>query len=107
MNTTTATKNYTSTSTTTNKSAYSKLVDLADTNRHGLIAMLLLVIGCLGGITVGMGGIEYDYALLPVIASTMLALSMILAVAPMKYVLGTSIAAVVIDITVLISLAIL
>jgi hypothetical protein len=107
MNTTTATQNYASTSSTTNKSAYSKLVDLADTNRHGLIAMLLLVIGCLGGITVGMGGIEYDYALLPVIASTMLALSMILAVAPMKYVLGTSIAAVVIDITVLISLAIL
>jgi predicted histidine transporter YuiF (NhaC family) len=105
MNTTTATQNYASTS--VNKSAYSKLVDLADTNRHGLIAMLLLVIGCLGGITVGMGGIEYDFALLPVIASTMLALSMILAVAPMKYVLGTSIAAFIIDIVVLISLAII
>ena len=79
---------------------------MADTNRHGLIAMLLLVIGCLGVITFGMGGIEYDFALILVIASTKLTLSMILAVAPMKYVLGTSIAAVIIDITVLISLAI-
>lgn len=106
MNTTASTQNYSKTEkTTVNQSGYSKLVELADTNRHGVIAMLLLVIGCLGGITVGMGGIAYDFALLPVIASTMLALSMILAVAPMKYVLGTSIAAAIIDITVLISLA--
>lgn len=87
-----------------NKGLIGSAITYGETNRFGIIVMLLLLTGCLGGITVGVGGIGNDYALIPVIASTMLALSMILAVAPMKYILGTSVLAIVVDIIVLIGL---
>ncbi len=106
MSTTAAHSNHSAIKKQKSNSAFSRLVDYADTNRHGVIAMLLLLIGCLGGITVGMGGINHDFVLIMVIASTMLALSMILAVAPMKFIVGTSGVAAIIDIIVLITLAI-
>jgi len=54
-------------------------------NRFGLIAVLILLIGCLGGITVGMGAIRDTGALILVVLPTMLTLSLLLAVAPMKW----------------------
>jgi len=68
-----------------------------DINRYGIISMLLLVVGILGGIAVGVGGIHSTIQLVLLAISTMAALSMILAVAPMKYILYSSMLAVAID----------
>ena len=55
-------------------------------NRFGLIAVLILLVGCLGGITVGQGAINDTWALILVVIPTMLTLSLLLAVAPMKWI---------------------
>jgi len=68
-----------------------------DINRYGIVSMLLLVVGILGGTAVGVGGIHSTIQLVLLAFSTMAALSMILAVAPMKYIVYSSILAVTID----------
>jgi hypothetical protein len=98
----TTTVNSTTTS-SANRSWYSKFIAYSEENRFGMISAILLIVGCAGGITVGLGGIGNDIALIALIASTMFCLSMILAVAPMKYVVGAGFAAAIIDIIVLIT----
>jgi hypothetical protein len=70
-------------------------------NRFGLIAVLILLIGCLGGITVGMGAIKDTWALILVVLPTMLTLSLLLAVAPMKWIYKTAAISIVIDVLLL------
>lgn len=61
-------------------------------NRFGLICIVIILIGCFGGIAIGQGAIENTYALTAVILPTMVTLSLLLAVAPMKQILiGTAI----------------
>lgn len=72
-----------------------------DINRYGIISMLLLVVGCGGGIAVGLGALDSTIQLIFLVVTTMAALSMILAVAPMKYIVYTSIFAVIVDIVIL------
>jgi hypothetical protein len=67
-------------------------------NRYGIISMLLLVVGILAGIAVGVGALHSTFQLALLAVSTMASLSMILAVAPMKYIIYTSLLAVSIDI---------
>lgn len=83
-----------------------KIVNYAESNPFGVIAILLLIVGCLGGVAVGLGGIENDIALLALIVTTMATLVLILAVAPMKYVLRTAMLASIIDIIVIITMGI-
>lgn len=71
-------------------------------NRFGLICMVLLIVGCLGGIAVGMGAIEYVFTLALVVFPTMTTLSLLLAVSPMKWILIAATICVTID-TVLIT----
>ena len=71
-------------------------------NRFGVIAVLILVVGCLGGITVGMGAIKDTWALILVILPTMLTLSLLLAVAPMKWIYRTASVSVAIDVLLII-----
>jgi hypothetical protein len=71
-------------------------------NRFGLIAVLILLIGCLGGITVGMGAIKDTWALILVVLPTMLTLSLLLAVAPMKWIYRTASISVAIDVLLII-----
>ena len=66
-------------------------------HRFGLISAVLLLIGCLGGITVGLGAVESVLALSLVVIPTMTTLSLMLAVAPMKYILRAGIVSVTID----------
>jgi fatty acid desaturase len=66
-------------------------------NRFGWIAIILLVVGCLGGLTVGMGAIESTWALIIILIPTMLTLSFLLSVAPMKWIAVATIATVSID----------
>ena len=70
-------------------------------NRFGLIAVLILVIGCLGGLTVGMGAIKDTWALIMVVLPTMLTLSLLLAVAPMSLIYRTAAISITIDLILL------
>ena len=74
----------------------------AEFNRFGIISMVLLIVGCLGGITVGMGAIEYIWSLVLVVIPTMTALSLVLALAPMRYIVYATVASVLIDIILLV-----
>ena len=56
----------------------------AEFNRFGIIPLLLVIIGCIGGIAVAFGA-QGDAILIGAVAfPTMIALSLILAVAPMR-----------------------
>lgn len=69
-------------------------------NRYGIISMLLLVVGILAGIAVDSGAMHSTIELILLAITTMAALSMILAVAPMKYIVYSSIIAIIVDIIV-------
>jgi len=69
-------------------------------NRFGWIAVIL-VVGCLGGLTVGMGAIESTAALVVVLIPTMITLSLLLAVSPMKWVMTSTAVALTVDIILL------
>jgi hypothetical protein len=71
-------------------------------NRFGWIAIILTVVGCLGGLTVGMGAIENTLALVLVVIPTMITLSLLLAVSPMKWILNAALVSISIDLILLI-----
>lgn len=66
-------------------------------NRFGLISIVILIIGCLGGVAVGLGAIKYTATLIMVVVPTMLTLSLLLAVAPMKWIMRAGLVSVIID----------
>jgi hypothetical protein len=66
-------------------------------NRFGFISAIILLVGCLGGLTVGMGAIENTLALIAVIIPTMITLSFLLAVAPMLWILTAASTSVIVD----------
>ncbi len=65
------------------------------TNRYGIISVLLIAVGCLGGVGVGTGGLDYTAELIVLVATTMMSLALILAVAPMKQIIFSSLLALV------------
>ncbi len=71
-------------------------------NRYGVICVVILLIGCLGGITVGYKAIENIFTLALVIIPTMTTLSLLLAVAPMKWIIKMASLSVIIDLALLI-----
>ncbi len=76
---------------------FDKLIGEMEFNRFGWIAIILLVVGCLGGLTVGMGALESTMALIAIVIPTMLTLSLLLAVAPMRWIALASMATVCVD----------
>lgn len=76
---------------------FDKLVNEMEFNRFGWIAIILLVVGCLGGLTVGMGAIRSTFALIVILIPTMLTLSFLLSVAPMRWIAIASIVTVGVD----------
>lgn len=76
---------------------FDKLVKEMEFNRFGWIAIILLVVGCLGGLTVGMGALGSTFALIVILNPTMLTLSFLLSVAPMKWIALATIVTVSID----------
>lgn len=75
-----------------------KIIQNAEFNRFGLISVVILVVGCLGGLTVGLGAVESTLALIMVVIPTMATLSLLLAVAPMRYILTGAAISVIIDV---------
>lgn len=74
----------------------------AEFNRYSIISGVLLVVGCLGGLTVGLGAIDHTLQLILVVIPTMTTLSLLLALAPMKHILGAAAITVLIDIIIMI-----
>ena len=83
------------------QSTWMKLENLATQYRFGVIAISLLIIGCLGGITMNYGAALHTWSLIAVVIPTMTTLSLLLAVAPMKWILNAFIVTVLVDIAVI------
>lgn len=71
-------------------------------NRFGLISIILLVVGCVGGVTVGLGAIKYTGTLILCVVPTMTTLSLLLAVAPMKWIWRSAMLSLAIDLILII-----
>ena len=80
------------------KSKFEKLLSDSEFNRFGLICVILTIVGCLGGIAVGMGALGNTLATSVIIIPTMITLSLLLAVAPMKWIMMAGIVSSTIDI---------
>lgn len=71
-------------------------------NRYAIISAVLLIVGCLGGLTVGYGAINHTWQLIIVIIPTMTTLSLLLAVSPLKWILNMAVISVLINTIILI-----
>ena len=90
------------TGSTTKIATQSKFWEAAEFNRFGIISMLLVIIACLNGISAAYGA-QGDAVKIGLLAfSTVLAESLILAVAPMKTIFLVSVASLVLDVFVFI-----
>lgn len=67
-------------------------------HRFGLISAVLLITGCLGGMAVGLGAVESTLATIIIVIPMMVTLSFLLAVMPMKYIMGAGIISALIDV---------
>jgi hypothetical protein len=67
-------------------------------NRFGLISVVILLIGCMGGIAVGLGAINHLFSLILVIVPTMTTLSLLLAVSPMRWIFISATVSIIIDV---------
>lgn len=76
--------------------------DKMEFNRYGIISMLVVFIGCLGGVAASYGA-QTDVLKLALIAfPTIISLALVLAVAPMRAILYLSGVAVILDLIILI-----
>lgn len=78
-----------------------KIEKMAEENRFGMIVFILLIIGCLGGVSMNFGAVAHTWSLVAVVIPTMLTLSLLLAVAPMKWILNAFIVTILVDLLVI------
>lgn len=71
-------------------------------NRFAIISMVLLIVGCTGGIVMWSGGVESVLQMAVTVIPTMIVLSMLLAVQPMRHILNLTVVALIIDITLIV-----
>lgn len=83
-------------------SFWHKMMPDLEMNRYGVMSMVLLVVGCMGGVAVGLGAIDYTWQLIAIVIPTMLTLSLLLAVAEMKHIMNAMLVAVVIDLFIIV-----
>ena len=76
---------------------YARMIEELEDNRYGWISVVILIVGCLGGLTVGLGAIGSTFALISIVVPTMLTLSLLLAVAPMRWIALSAITCTCID----------
>jgi hypothetical protein len=74
----------------------------AEFNRYGIIAMVLTIIGCMGGFAASYGAGDNEYKLALVAFPTIISLAFVLAVMPMRLIIWASSIAVLLDIALLI-----
>jgi hypothetical protein len=83
------------------QSTWMKLEKLANEYRFGVIAITLLIIGCLGGVTMNYGAALHTWSLVAVVIPTMTTLSLLLAVAPMRWIMNAFIVTLLVDVVVI------
>lgn len=88
-----------------NQTNSQSFIETLEFNRFGIISIVLIIVGCLGGLTVGFGAVQEIWSLTLIVIPTMITLSLLIAVSPMKYIMTAAITAVVIDLLMLIYLA--
>ena len=76
---------------------FDKMLSEMEFNRFGWIAIILLAVGFLGGLTVGMGALQSTFALIVILIPTMMTLSFLLSVAPMKWIALSTLVTVSVD----------
>ncbi|MCE2710934.1 MAG: hypothetical protein LW688_00140 [Cryomorphaceae bacterium] len=74
-----------------------KLLQQTEFNRFGIISVIITIVGCLGGVAIGLGAVQNTFTLTLIIVPTMATLSLLLGVAPMKYILISATVSVLID----------
>jgi hypothetical protein len=82
-------------------SSVSNLWENVESNRFGIIPILLLIIGCVGGIAAAFGAKDDVIRLSLIAFPTIISLALILAVAPMSWIIRLSALAVLADLAVL------
>ena len=73
----------------------------AEFDRFSIISVGFLIIGIVGGVTVGISAFEHIWQIGVIAGITMLSLSLMLAVAPIKWILRSIVAAVAIDLLII------
>ncbi|MFY9309137.1 MAG: hypothetical protein WAQ28_08850 [Bacteroidia bacterium] len=86
----------------TENKAVSEFFKNAEFNRFGIIPVLLLLVGCMGGFAASYGAGESAFKLAAVAFPSIIALAMMLAVAPMRLVFWTSAIAILLDLVLLV-----
>lgn len=81
---------------------FSRFWATMETNRFGIIAMLLIVVGCLGGFAAAIAVQRSSFQLLAVTLSTMAVESLILSVMPMRSIIVASVISAIISLFVII-----
>ena len=84
------------------KETYSLFWGNVEFNRFGIISMLILFIGCIGGFAASFGAHGDIIKLAMIVFPTIIALALILAVAPMRLIIYLSTIAIILDLIVLI-----
>jgi hypothetical protein len=69
--------------------------------RFAIISSVLIFVGCLGGLTVGFGAIHHTWQLIAIVVPTMATLSLLLAVAPLKYILNLAALSTIVNVIIL------
>ena len=67
-------------------------------NRFGAISVIIIMFACLGGVVQGTGGMQSTAQMLATAIPTMIVLSLILAVQPMKRIVYSAVALCILDI---------
>jgi len=74
----------------------------AEFNRFGIIAFIVVIIACMGGISVAFGAMSDTFELAMVAIPTMISLAFILSVAPMRLIIWSSAIVVLLDLLILV-----
>jgi hypothetical protein len=86
-------------STTNGMNAFWEMLEF---NRFGIISMLVVILGCVGGMAASFGAGADALKLAMIAFPTIISLALILAVAPMKTITYLSVIAVILDLVVLV-----
>jgi predicted lipid-binding transport protein (Tim44 family) len=77
---------------------WDKQAESAEFNRFGIISMGFVLIGIIGGIAIGISAFAHIWQIAVISVFTMLSLYLMLAVAPMKYILSATALALAVDV---------
>lgn len=67
-------------------------------NRFAIISMVMIIVGCMGGVVMWSGGVESIAQLSLTVFPTMITLALLLAVQPVKWILNAAVITLLIDI---------